>query len=110
MNNRIWGLKNYDYIAWFHLQGGRKIQNENIYLQRDLYPHPTLHECKAALVSTDIPVKECREWVRIPIVTYICFIKFRYLPVPNSSAEPMINEIKHDHSPVVIVVLDPRYD
>ena len=28
----------------------------------------------------------------------------------NDLINRAVNEIKHDHSPVVIVVLDPRYD
>ena len=35
---------------------------------------------------------------------------FRTLPVPKQVNGAVANEIKHVHSPEVIVVLDPRYD
>ena len=49
-------------------------------------------------------------WVRIPLETYIFILNFS---LPHRSEQvngAVANEIKHVHSPEVIVVLDPRYD
>ena len=49
-------------------------------------------------------------WVRIPLGTYIFILNFS-LPVRSEQLSGAhANEIKHGYSPVVIVVLDPRYD
>ena len=49
-------------------------------------------------------------WVRIPLETYIFILNFS-LPLPFEKVNGAVaNEIKHDHLPEVIVVLDTRYD
>ena len=49
-------------------------------------------------------------WVRIPLETYIFILNFS-LPLRSEQVNGAVaNEIKHVHSPEVIVVLDPRYD
>ena len=49
-------------------------------------------------------------WVRIPLETYIFILNFS-LPSRSEQVNGAVaNEIKHVHSPEVIVVLDPRYD
>ena len=50
------------------------------------------------------------EWVRIPLETYIFILNFSHPPRSEHVNEAVANEIKHVHSPEVIVVLDPRYD
>ena len=49
-------------------------------------------------------------WVRIPLETYIFILNFSLLPRSEQVNGAVANEIKHVHSPEVIVVLDPRYD
>ena len=46
------------------------------------------------------------------IDTYIYYIHFEFFACSPSLhvGGALANEIKHDHSPVVIVDLDPRYD
>ena len=49
-------------------------------------------------------------WVRIPLGTHIFILN---VSLPANSEQFIgahVNEIKHDHSPVVIGVLDSRYD
>ena len=49
-------------------------------------------------------------WVRIPLETYIFILNFS-LPLRSEQVNGAVaNEIKHVHSPEVIVVLDPTYD
>ena len=48
-------------------------------------------------------------WVRIPLETYIFILNFSLPPRSEQVSGAHVNEIKHDHSPVVIVVLDSRY-
>ena len=55
-----------------------------------------------------LPVVECRAWVRIPLETYIFILNFWHPSCSEQLSLANANEIKHDHSPVVIVVLDPR--
>ena len=49
-------------------------------------------------------------WVRIPLETYIFILNFSLPPRSEQVSGAHVNEIKHVHSPVVIVVLDSRYD
>ena len=49
-------------------------------------------------------------WVRIPLETYIFILNFSLHPRSEQVNGAVANEIKHVHSPEVIVVLDPRYD
>ena len=49
-------------------------------------------------------------WVRIPLETYIFISNFSLPPRSEQVKGAVANEIKHVHSPEVIVVLDPRYD
>ena len=49
-------------------------------------------------------------WVRIPLETYIFILDFSLPPRSEQVNGAVANEIKHVHSPEVIVVLDPRYD
>ena len=49
-------------------------------------------------------------WVRIPLETYIFILNFLLSPRSEQVNGAVANEIKHVHSPEVIVVLDPRYD
>ena len=49
-------------------------------------------------------------WVRIPLETYIFILNFSLRPRSEQVNGAVANEIKHVHSPEVIVVLDPRYD
>ena len=49
-------------------------------------------------------------WVRIPLETYIFILNFSHPPCSEQVNGAVANEIKHVHSPEVIVVLDPRYD
>ena len=49
-------------------------------------------------------------WVRIPLETYIFILNFSLPPRSEQINRAVANEIKHVHSPEVIVVLDPRYD
>ena len=49
-------------------------------------------------------------WVRIPLETYIFILNFALPPRSEQVNGAVANEIKHVHSPEVIVVLDPRYD
>ena len=49
-------------------------------------------------------------WVRIPLETYIFILNFSLPPRSEQVNRAVANEIKHVHSPEVIVVLDPRYD
>ena len=42
--------------------------------------------------------------------TYIFILNFLLPPRSEQVSEAHANEIEHDHSPEVIVVLDPRYD
>ena len=51
-----------------------------------------------------------RVWVRIPLETYIFILNFSLPPHSEQVNGTVANEIKHVHSPEVIVVLDPRYD
>ena len=48
--------------------------------------------------------------VRIPLETYIFILNFSLPPRSEQVNGAVANEIKHVHSPEVIVVLDPRYD
>ena len=48
-------------------------------------------------------------WVRIPLETCIFILNFSLPPRSEQSSGAHANKIKHDHSPVVICVLDPRY-
>ena len=48
--------------------------------------------------------------VRIPLETCIFILNFSLPPRSEQVSGAHVNEIKHNHSPVVIVVLDPRYD
>ena len=48
-------------------------------------------------------------WVRIPLETYIFILNFSLPPRSEQVNGAGANEIKHVHSPEVIVVLDPRY-
>ena len=49
-------------------------------------------------------------WVEIPLETFIFILNFSLLPRSEQVNGAVANEIKHDHSPGVIVVLDPRHD
>ena len=49
-------------------------------------------------------------WVRIPLETQIFILNFSIPSCSEQLRGSHANEIKHDHSPVVIVVLDPRYN
>ena len=49
-------------------------------------------------------------WVRIPLETYIFILNFSLPSRSEQVSGAVANEIKHVHSPEVIVVLDPRYD
>ena len=49
-------------------------------------------------------------WVRIPLETYIFILNFSLPPRSKQVNGAVANEIKHVHSPEVIVVLDPSYD
>ena len=49
-------------------------------------------------------------WFRIPKETYIFIVNFSLPPRSEQVSGAHVNEIKHDHSPVVIVVLESRYD
>ena len=49
-------------------------------------------------------------WVRISLETYIFILNFSLPPRSEQVNGAVANEIKHVHSPEVIVVLDPRYD
>ena len=49
-------------------------------------------------------------WVRIPLETYIFILNFSLPPRSEQVNGAVANEIKHVHSPEVIVVFDPRYD
>ena len=49
-------------------------------------------------------------WVRIPLETYIFILNFSLPPRSEQVNGSVANEIKHVHSPEVIVVLDSRYD
>ena len=49
-------------------------------------------------------------WVRIPLETYIFILHFSLPPRSEQFNGAVENEIKHVHSPEVVVVLDPRYD
>ena len=49
-------------------------------------------------------------WVRIPLETHIFILNFSLPPRSEQVNGAVANEIKHVHSPEVIVVLDPRYD
>ena len=44
-------------------------------------------------------------WVRIPLETYFFILNFSFPPRSEQVNEAVANEIKHDHSPKVIVVL-----
>ena len=46
-------------------------------------------------------------WVRIPLETYIFILNFSLPPCSEQVSGAHVNENKHDHVPVVIVVLDP---
>ena len=48
--------------------------------------------------------------VRIPLETYIFILNFALSPRSEQVSGAHVNEIKHDNSPVVIVVLDSIYD
>ena len=45
-----------------------------------------------------------------PAGTYIFILNFSLPPRSEQVSGANVNEIKHDHSNVVIVVLDSRYD
>ena len=49
-------------------------------------------------------------WVRIPLETNIFILNCSLPPRSELVNGAVANEIKHGHSPEVIVVLDPRYD
>ena len=49
-------------------------------------------------------------WVQIPLETYIFILNFSLNPRSEQVNGAHVNEIKHVHSPVVIVVLDYRYN
>ena len=49
-------------------------------------------------------------WVRIPLETYIFILNFSIPARSEQLSGSHANDIKHDHSHVVIVVLDPRYN
>ena len=65
--------------------------------------------CRAVL-SVDLPLAEYWAWVWIPVETYIFLLNFSLPPRSEQLSGAHANEIKHDHSPVVIVDLDPQYD
>ena len=64
----------------------------------------------AAVWIADLHVAECRAWVQIPLDPCIFILKIFASSCSEQLTGANPNEIKHDHSPVVIVVLDPRYD
>ena len=41
---------------------------------------------------------------KFPLKTYIFILNFSLLPLSEQASGAHVNEIKHDHSPVVIVV------
>ena len=49
-------------------------------------------------------------WVQIPLESCIFILIFSLPPRSEQVSGAYVNEIKHDNSPVVIVVLDPRHD
>ena len=49
-------------------------------------------------------------WVRIPRETYIFMLNFSLPPRSKQLSVAYENEIKHDHSSLVKIILDPRYD
>ena len=51
----------------------------------------------------------CVVGVRIPLETYILILNFSLPPRSEQVNGAHVNEIKHDHSPVVIAVLDSMY-
>ena len=60
-----------------------------------------------AVLGADFPVVD---WRGVPLETYIFILNF-LLPLRSEQVSGAhVNEIKHDHSPIVIVVLDARYD
>ena len=58
----------------------------------------------------DLLVVECRAWVPIPLETYIFILNFSFPSRSEQLSGANANEIKDDHSHVVILVLDFRYD
>ena len=92
MINRIWILKQLwlqvNGHAWFHLHGLR---------------WPVRNGEGAKKFKMKI-------YDRIPLETYIFILKFSLPPRSEQVNGAVANEIKHVHSPEVIVVLDPRYD
>ena len=58
----------------------------------------------------DLPAAECRAWVRIPLEAYIFILNFSLPSRSEQLSGANADEMKHDHSPVVVVVLDPRND
>ena len=120
------------FVDLFGTGRERKVQNENIFLQRDSNPHPASprqESCSALDRSATlvryqvehysltvfwngyvtIPVWN-RLWFRIPLETYIFILNFSLPPRSEQVNRAVAIEIKHVHSPEVIVVLDPRYD
>ena len=77
----------------------RKIQKENICLQRHSNPHPAS------------PRQESQRLRPLGHEGLMVIILNFSLPLRSEQVSGAhVNEIKHDHSPEVIVVLDSRYD
>ena len=94
----------------------RKIQSENICLQRDSNPrHATPRQVNQRFRPLGLrPLIHLSwsvvAWVRIPLETNIFILKVSFHPRSEQLNGAHANKIKHDHSLAVIVVLDLRYD
>ena len=67
-------------------------------------------ELSLLLSRLGVRLESQQSLIRFLAETYIFILNFSLVFLPYSSAEPFQIGIKHDHSPVVIVVLDPSYE
>ena len=85
------------------------VWNMKVLMDRQTNPIPIGHPLYGGALKS-YQMRQNLYAQRIPLETYIFILNFSLPPRSEQVSRVHVNEIKHDQSPVVIVVLDPRYD
>ena len=113
----------YEWFPW-SICNGCGMPAGNSYPSGHLVPSPILGLANAPIVETKflelamslldfsprIPLGTFSILLRIPLRTHLFILNFLLPSRSEQVSGARVNEIKHDHSPVVKFVLDSRYD
>ena len=92
------------------VKGHSSRQDSKFWLLARHSRHLATFTCRANNPDTDFNFRACRALVRIPLVTYIFILNFSIPFRSQQLGGAYVNEIKHDHSPAVYVVLYLWFD